>query len=134
MLNSKYFRDDLVRRARSAHDKDGYIEGEEELTALARLDWEQAEPALKTHENGKQRRVSALATALAYDHYKIAGDEKRTEEDRKKLMAIAEDRDAPGKARDIACDALLGDEWEGEDEWYFSIMRDSSLRNLVDCI
>ena len=49
MTHSKYFRDELIQAARGATFKTqllGWLEGKEELEALARLDWDQAEERL----------------------------------------------------------------------------------------
>jgi hypothetical protein len=126
MFHSRYFREDLIRAAEQAHDEDNSPSGEEELKALAKLDWPAAEPILKKHTASTNPRVGALAISLLYAHY---GDEGGY---RTRLKQLVEDRSAPGRARDIAADALLTTAWKGRDEWYVSLFRDPTLRQLQD--
>ena len=71
---SGWLREDLVGSAREATDDDGgWVDGQEDLEALARLDWAQAEPDLLAHIRSEAPRTSALAMAVAYEHYASAG-------------------------------------------------------------
>ena len=126
-LNSKYFLEDLLASARKVKDKDGYVHNEEELKALAHVDWASAEPLLQALSSGGEPRSSALALALLYRH--SDGD---AEKFRARLRIIASDRNAPARARDTAIDALSLTDWPGRDEWYLSRLEDETLLDPSD--
>src|SRR5262249_43170131 len=74
-FNSKYLLGELLALARKAKDnKDGYVDNEEALQALAKVDWPTAEPLLQSLSGGGPR-TSALATALLYRHAVEAKEE-----------------------------------------------------------
>ena len=136
MFHSRYFRNILVQEARAAHDnpKGGYVKKSDELKALARLDWSAAEPILREFAAGPEPRTSALALSLMYGHHVGAGNMDEAAEYRQRLKAIVGDADAVGRARETAADVLLGSQWDGRDEWYLSLFKDSTLRELHDGI
>lgn len=129
--NGNYFRRELVKAARQVKDDDGYVAGEEDLEAYARLDWEAAEPVLKTLAAGAAPRTAALAHALLYAHY-AGTDDAAAERERRALLGIAENRAAPARARATAFDALMRTEWDGSVEWYLAQFADPTLIGPVD--
>jgi HEAT repeat protein len=132
MLNTAYFRDDLVAAALSARDEsDGWVVNEDELLALVRLDWVTAEPILEKHSAGGASRVRTLALALMYEH----ASENKTSDVlrlREELQAIAADDTETGYSRDRAIDSLLETEWVDRDQWYLGLLESESLRDLRD--
>jgi hypothetical protein len=131
-LNTKYFREELVADSLAAADDSdgGYVEKENELTTLARLDWPKAEPILKKFAASPMPRRAVLAKTLLYRHYgqqdsngaALFGD----------LKSIVETQKALGYCRDRAADALLSSEWPGRDEWFLKLFKDPTLRQLHD--
>lgn len=132
MYHSRYFIQDLVRAAQAAHDEEDSLKGEEELKALSRLDWNAAEPVLAVHAASGNHRVAALSLSLLYARSLAVSDSRAAVGYRERLKRIVEDRSRPGRARDIAAEALLTSNWEGRDVWYWSLFRDPTLRDLKD--
>lgn len=130
--NSTYFLGDLLSAARRAVDKDGYVDREEAVSALARVDWESAEPLLRSLSGGGQPRTTALALALLHRHASESKDSAGEEHFRSLLKAIASDRNAPAQARDKAVEELSQTEWPGRDDWYLSLFTDPTLLNPTD--
>lgn len=129
LMNSRYFLGELTARASKAKDveKEGMVKAEDAVIALARVDWSTAEPFLKRLESSGQPRTSALATALIYRHAIDEKDPGLEESYRGRLKAIAGDRNAAIRARDISIEALSTSEWSGRDDWYLSLFRDETL-------
>ncbi|NTV81209.1 MAG: HEAT repeat domain-containing protein, partial [Candidatus Aminicenantes bacterium] len=132
MFHSRYFRQELTRAAREAHDEEYKVKGAAELEALAKLDWAAAEPILKTHAEGGKARTAALSLALIYGHHIEAGAGDKARPYRDMLMRIVEDRSALGYARNAAARALLSTRWKGREAWYESLFHDPTLRDLMD--
>jgi hypothetical protein len=134
LFNSTYFLGDLLSAARKARDdkEGGYVEKEEALRALARVDWGSAEPLLLSLAGGVQPRTAAAALALLHRHALDAKDPAGAEHYRSRLQAIASDRDAPARARDTAVDELSQTEWPGRDDWYLSLFADPTLLEPLD--
>src|SRR5262245_3911687 len=129
--NSKYFIGELLALARKAKDKDGYVDNEKALLALAKVDWPTAEPLLQSLSGGGPR-TAALATALLYRHAVDAKGESGATTYRQRLKEIAASRGAPAQARDTAIKELSLIDWAGRDEWYLSLMADETLLELTD--
>jgi hypothetical protein len=131
-LNSSYFLDELLVRARAAQDREGYVENEEAFRALAKIDWPTAEILLRERANGDQPRLAALALALLYQHareVKAADDE---EQYRTRLQTVVAEHDSPARARATAIDVLSLTDWSGRDEWYLSLFADETLLKPTD--
>jgi hypothetical protein len=121
-------RDALLTAAAQAADVKGGgggVEKRQHLEALARADWNRAEPLLRQFAGSQQPRVRALAQALMYEH---APDEPL----RRTLQSVATDSAAPAFARDLAFETLARSEWEGRDAWLLARMSDPSLLRLRD--
>lgn len=127
LRNCASHRDALATIAAQAADaeKGGYVEKREELEALARVEWNRAEPILRLLAGSPQPRSRALAMALLYEH-------TPTESQRASLQSIAIDSTAPAFARDLAFEALAHSDWEGRDEWLLDRMSDRTLLALRD--
>ena len=132
-VNSKYFLDDLLAQARKVRDRDGYVENETALTALAKVDPDTAAPMLQALAVGGQPRTAAVALALLYRHARDVLKDAATEESyRANLQAIAADHNLPADARDTAIEALSLAEWPGRDDWYLALFADETLLKLRD--
>ncbi len=132
--NSKYFLGELLALARKAKDdKNGYVDGEEALMALAKVDWPTAEPLLQNLSSGGPR-TAALATALLYRRAVEAKEESDATTYRQRLKAIAASRGAPARARDTAIEELSRSDWPGRDEWRLSLLADETLLEPTDGI
>lgn len=131
-FNSTYFLSDLQALARKVKEKDGYIDNEDALTSLARVDWSSAEPLLQTLAEGGQTRLSTLALALSYRHALKAKEESAEEKYRARLQAIAADPNFRSDARNTAIQELSLSEWSGRDEWYLSLFADETLLQPSD--
>lgn len=132
VFNSRYFLSDLTTAARKAGDKEGYVEKEESLRALAKVDWEAAEPLLNSLSSGGQPRSATVALALFYRHAVAARDTEGGERYRMRLRAVAADRAAPARARDTAIEELSMTEWSGRDDWYLTLFADETLLSPRD--
>ena len=126
-----YFRQELASAARQVTDEEGWIKGEEDLRAYARLDWAGAAPIVARLAAGSSPRAAALAHALLYAHHVAKGDAAAADE-RAALRAIVENRSAPARARDIAFEALMRTEWPGSTEWYLAQFADPTLISPTD--
>lgn len=131
-FNSTYFLGDLLSAARKAGDKEGYVDRGEAVQALAKVDWESAEPLLRSLSGSGQPRATALALALLHRHASVSKDAAGEEHTRALLKAIASDRNAPGSARDTAIEELSKTEWAGRDDWYLSLFTDPTLLTPKD--
>lgn len=133
VFNSKYFLGELLTQANKVKDdeKNGSVDHEEALTALARVDWPSAKPLLKRLSGGP-RRAGTLALVLLYKQAISEKDADSEEQYRGRLRDIASDRNAPAKARDTAIDALSETQWSGRDDWYLSLFEDETLILLRD--
>jgi hypothetical protein len=131
-FNSTYFLGDLLSAARKAGDKEGYVDREEALKALARVDWESAEPLLRSLSGSGQPRATSLALALLHRRAAVSKDAAGAEHTRSLLKAIATDRNAPARARDTSIEELSQTEWAGRDDWYLSLFTDPTLLTPTD--
>jgi hypothetical protein len=134
LLKSNHFLTELAARARKVKDssKGGALNREEELIALAKLDWSNAEPLLRSLLASAQPRSSTLALSLFYRHAVEEKDIGAEEQYRRNLQQIAADRTQPGYARDAAIEALSLTEWSGRNEWYLSLFEDETLIKISD--
>jgi hypothetical protein len=130
--HSKYFRDELIQAAKDATFKFFGQEGKEDVLALVRLDWEQAEPILLEHAASDEPRRTAGATSILFERALRTKDAERAARLRKQLQAIVADKKLPAHARAIACEGLLGVEWAGRDDWYLSLFADETLREMIE--
>jgi hypothetical protein len=135
MYQGSYFREDLIALARNAHDEPAgfeLVQGVNDLEGLAKLDWPAAQTLLQTHAAGKSFRIAAVALSTLYKHAISENTLAQIEKYRSQLKALAEDRNAPGYARDRAVNSLLNMPWSGKEDWFKSLFSDSTLMQLID--
>jgi hypothetical protein len=123
--NTSYFRDDLIEAARMADDT--AFDANQDLRALARLDWNAARPILETLASTGKAFVTPLALTLLYEHAAREGDSARTESYRALLKAIVENRQANWRARVETLASLMNTEWSGQAEWFISLFAEPTL-------
>jgi HEAT repeat protein len=130
--NSKFFVDKLIKKARAVKDEQEYVTNQDELLALAKVDWDSAEPIIdRLLEDSGQPVSNTLAKWASYKHALEKNDATDIDKFRNQLKAVVEDKTAlPGK-RDLAFDALVKEgDWDGRDEWYLSLLEDETLAEL----
>lgn len=130
--NSDYFSDDLLQTAQLVRDEDEYVTNQDELLALARVDWDKARPLLDRMLNDSTQPVSrTLANWAYYLHALRRGNSIEASGYRDALMRVVEDKNAFPGNRDLAFDALVyGGDFPGRDDWYFTLMEDETLHDL----
>ena len=134
-FHSKFYIVEIIAEVSNTKDqiKYGSVNKEDELIALAKLDWNSAEPILRKLENDKANiRTATLAKTLLYKNAIAVKDEANTEKYRSELKGTLANRNLPASARDKASDILFETEWQGQDEFYLSLMEDESLLNPTD--
>lgn len=132
MYNSDYFSDDLLQAAQQVRDTEEYVTNQEDVLALARVDWDRARPLLDRMLNDQTQPVSRTVANWAYYlHALERGNSIEAESYREALMRVVEDKNALPGNRDLAFDALVyGGDFPGRDDWYFRLMEDETLHNL----
>jgi hypothetical protein len=129
MCNSEYLRDELIRGVSDASDDSPEMKGQK-LAALARLDWNTAEPLLKVYAVGAAPSTAAVALSQLYEH--AAQNNQLAEADayRDRLKRVAGDPQAPDYASIIAVAALMKTDWHGRDEWFLSLFADPMFSEM----
>jgi hypothetical protein len=130
--NSGYFTDELLKGAEAVSETGDYVTNQDELLALARVDWEKARPILERMLNNRNAPVSqTLARWAFYQRAIREGDTSDIEKYRRELQATVENRGEGAGNRDLAMDALVeAGDFEGRDEWYYSLLSDETLFDL----
>lgn len=130
--NTDYFIEDLYKAAQQARDADEYVTNQQEVLALAALDWDRARPLLERMlANGAQPVSQTLARWAFYRHAVQENDAGDAERFRKDLQATVENKSGKPGDRDLAMDALvLAGDFEGRDEWYYKLLADETLHDL----
>ena len=129
--NSAYFSTDLARLAARVADVNEYVSNQEELLSLGRVDWERARPIVDRLYSGNQKVSRVLAQWALYRNALDNNSLSDIERYREELKKVVEDKTATDGMRDLAFDALVKEkEWEGRDEWYYSLLSDETLDDL----
>ena len=130
--HSSYFSDELARVAEQVGDTGEYVTHQDELLALARVDWDKARPILERILNDRNQPISqTLARWAFYEHAVREKDSIDAEKYRKELQQTVENKSEKPGNRDLAMDALVeAGDFEGRDEWYFSLLEDETLHDL----
>ncbi len=130
--NSIYFSDDLLQAAQQVQDTEEYVTNQDDLLALARVDWEKARPMLERMLNDSSQPISqTLANWAFYLHALKEGNSIEAGNYRDFLMKTVENKNAKPGNRDLAMDALVyGGDFAGRDDWYFSLLEDETLYDL----
>ena len=110
--NSEPFRPELIARVRAAHEGEGYAENEEDVRALARLEWDRATALLAGMIKPDRPRMTSLAVDLQYRHA-FQSSSRYALALRGRLKAIGVDKSAPAKARNLAIQSLMETNWPG---------------------
>ena len=131
-MNSSYFSAQLEKTAKGIGEQNEYVNNQNELLALAKHDWDAARPTVDRLYGDTGQPVSrVLATWALYRHALTEDSMADTDRYRDELKAIVEDKKATAGMRDLAMDALVREkEWNGRDEWYFSLLEDETLGEL----
>ncbi|HEX9961942.1 MAG TPA: hypothetical protein VGB00_13490, partial [Pyrinomonadaceae bacterium] len=132
VYNSGYFSEELSETAGGAAETEDYVTNQDEVLALARVDWEKARPILERLLNDRNKPVSqTLARWAFYEHALREGNTSDIEKYRKELQATVENRGEGAGNRDLAMDALVeAGDFEGRDDWYYSLLSDETLFEL----
>lgn len=132
VYNSPYFSGELAKLAENVGDTTDYVSNQDELIALARVDFEKARPIVDRLYNDPESKTSRVLAKWALYHHALATDSiGDIDQYRDELKAVVEDKGALPGMRDLAMDALVQEkEWPGRDEWYFSLLGDGTLADL----
>lgn len=132
VYHSPYFSNELYQMAEKAGDTDTYVTNQEELLALARVDFDRARPLIdRLYSNGPDKASRVLARWALYRHAIDTDSTGDIERYRDELKTVVEDKTLSGPMRDLAMDALVSEkEWSGRDEWYTGLMADETLGDL----
>ncbi len=130
--HSRYFSDDLLKSVEKVADTSEYVNNQKELLALARIDWDRARPILERLLNDDNQPISqTLARWAFYQHALKEGNSSDVETYRKKLQETVENKTAKPGNRDLAMDALVeSGDYEGRDDWYYTLLDDETLYDL----
>ena len=135
-FNNKEYSSELVNNVRNIKDANDYVanENQQALLSLARIDWDTARSYVERMESDSSQPYSQiLANWALYQHAIDADDSSDAEKYRERLKKIVEDKSAAWAKRDLAMDALVaGGNWDGRDEWYFSLLEDETLLTIQD--
>jgi hypothetical protein len=132
VYNSSYFSAELAETAGAVAETPDYVTNQDEVLALARVDWEKARPLLERLLNDGGKPVSqTLARWAFYEHALQEGNAGDIEKYRRELQATVENRGEGAGNRDLAMDALVeAGDFEGRDDWYYSLLSDETLFEL----
>ena len=128
MLNSSFFREELVNEARH-QSRGNYMDGSS-LRALAKLDWEAAKLFVEDLARHPIPQQSVQAQAMIYEQAVRANDSSQAEWLRSQLKAVVANRSMGGE-RQTALSSLMETEWAGREEWYASLFADASLSGAL---
>ena len=131
-VNSTYFSQDLAVTANEAGDAGEYVQNQEDLLALTRVDFDRARPIIdRLYSSPEQKVGPVLAKWALYRHALDSGSSIDADRYRRELQDVVEDKRALPGARDLAIDALAQEkDWPGRDEWYISLFGDETLSEL----
>lgn len=130
--HSNYFSNELYQIANQAADTKEYVTNQDEVLALARVDWEKAKPILDRMLSNSNAPVSqTLARWAYYKHALKTNDSFDIEKYRKELQETVENKTLQPGNRDLAMDALVeSGDFPGRDDWYYSLLEDETLYEL----
>ncbi len=130
--NTNFFSNELYQIANQAGDTNEYVTNQNEVLALARVDWEKAKPLLDRLLADSNQPVSqTLARWAYYRHALETNDTFDIEKYRRELQDAVENKSAGAGMRDLAMDALVeSGDFPGRDDWYYSLLEDETLYEL----
>ncbi|HXG85343.1 MAG TPA: HEAT repeat domain-containing protein [Pyrinomonadaceae bacterium] len=131
-FNSNYFSDELFKQAEKASETAEYVTNQDEVLALARVDWDRARPLLEKMLNDDGKPVSqTLARWAFYQHALAEKDSGDIEKYRRLLQETVENKNGKPGERDLAMDALVqSGDFDGRDDWYYTLLSDETLYDL----
>ncbi len=131
-FNSNYFADELFRQAQKTSETAEYVTNQEEVLALARVDWDRARPLLEKMRGDDGKPVSqTLARWAFYQHAIAEKDSGAIEKYRRELQQTVENKSGKPGERDLAMDALVqSGDFDGRDDWYYTLLADETLYDL----
>jgi hypothetical protein len=130
--HTKFFSNELYQIANQAAETREYVTNQDEVLALARVDWEKAKPILDRMLNNSNAPVSqTLARWAYYKHALAVNDTMDIDKYRKELQETVENKSFQPGNRDLAMDALVeAGDFPGRDDWYYSLLEDETLYEL----
>lgn len=131
-MNSSHFADQLAKTATRAAEQGEYVSNHNELLALAQHDWDGARPTVDRLYSDTAGPVSRVLGMWAlYKHALTENSLGDIDRYREELKAVVEDKKATAGMRDLAFDALVKEkDWNGRDEWYYTLLGDETLAEL----
>ncbi len=129
--NTADFSGDLETVSERIRDTNDYVNNQQDLLALTRVDWNKAEPIVTRMYNDKSQQTSKVLATWAM--YKRAMESGGSDVDRYRdeLKAVVENKEATPGMRDLAIDALVKEPaWPGRDDWYVGLLEDETLSEL----
>jgi hypothetical protein len=132
--NSDMFLDELAEAAQNIKFENGFIRDQEDLIALAQVDWDRARAIIEKFESTpKESELYTLAKYVLYHHAVKAENSEEVERYRGELKTLVENKKGTHKSRDLAMDALvLGGDYPGREDWYYSLLEDETLLELQE--
>lgn len=121
-LNSNYLREELLVSAQRVEPGS--------LTALAELDWDAAKPILEKQLLSNASEVSVTALEISRKHALQVGDTSLAENYLAKLQQIVANRQTPPAIRGRALHIAMQEDWQGQEEWFLSLLADPVLSGL----
>lgn len=130
--HTNYYSDELYQVASQAADTKEYVTNQDEVLALARVDWDKAKPILERMLSNSNQPISqTLARWAFYKHAMLTNDSFDAEKYRKELQETVENKSLQPGNRDLAMDALVeAGDFAGRDDWYYSLLEDETLYDL----
>lgn len=131
-LNSPYFSEQVAKVANRAGEQGEYVSNQNEVLALAQHDWDAVRPSVDRLYSDMTNPVSRVLGMWAlYKHALTENSLGDIDRYREELKAVVEDKKATAGMRDLAFDALVKEkEWNGRDEWYYTLLEDETLAEL----
>lgn len=130
--HTNYYSDELYQVASQAADTKEYVTNQDEVLALARVDWDKAKPILERMLSNSNQPISqTLARWAFYKRAMLTNDSFDAEKYRKELQETVENKSLQPGNRDLAMDALVeAGDFAGRDDWYYSLLEDETLYEL----
>ena len=122
MMNSEYFREDLLARASQIkfNHQYAYVENGEYLERLAETDWKKAEPLIQKALGTPEAGLIAFGLNLQAAYF-IGRDIKRFNEVKDKLLKMVFSATLDLKIKKDISRRLLLLDWPGRDDFYLSL-------------
>lgn len=122
--HSDYKRASLIQRAEGINADKLLSYPNDDLEALAKLDWTTAQPIIERYAKNASPTLAAYSIGLLYKHC-VDTNDAQTEVLREKLTNFASDYLASEQVREFALSALVESDWTGRDEWFVSKLLES---------